>query len=159
MKNERRLERLNKALEVMSLPEKELPMRFDMCMYGEYTDDSGPPPRHCNTAGCFAGEISLHPWFRSRGLVGEWGECNDLILKGRYLCESWNAAIEKFFGITFLEANDLVDSSEGCLDSKHIRAKFTLARNKETDMGYAILPDITQANVRARLRRLIVKYS
>ncbi len=161
MNNARRLERLNKALEVMSLPPSELPMRFDQDVWGTYVDvdldnlDIVPEPRHCNTAGCFAGEISMHPWFRQRGLVGEWNDEGTLSLVARVdrYNPGWTEALQHFFGITWLEAGYLVDATATVLDSAYLNRKF-----RQCYVAGEPYPPITQYNVRNRLKRLIARY-
>lgn len=47
--------------------------KFNMRIWG--THPSGHKPReqnYCGTSACFAGWLSLDPWFRKQGMAGQW---------------------------------------------------------------------------------------
>lgn len=159
--NNHTLERLNKAMEVMELPESELPAPFNMTIFGRIRTvylsiepTKFDAPTRCNTAACFAGNISLHPWFRRRGLKGVWSRdtgslslaASGVLRKGqiaRYL--GWRTGISQFFGITRLEAGELITPAASGLDSRRLQ---------KTDNEYTI----TQKRVVRRLKKLIARY-
>lgn len=137
-----RLERLEKAYEVMGLPVKELPVdTFDMNTFGNKTD--------CGTAACMAGTLSLHPWFRRRGLVGEWRR-GSLVPKGFSSTEwigsshdLWAKMVSGVFGISGFKADSLITPLPGDLD-----------RNPRLNRDGCV----TKATARRRLKVLIDRY-
>lgn len=133
-----RMERLTKALEVMSLPVKELPVDiFDMGDWGNnYSGRTG-----CQTAACGAGTLALHPWFRRRGFRGVWADYGELRLSGDGE-GGWRVKVSEFFGLTNLESFALTVSSYGVLDGI-----------REYD------GNTTKRQFCARLRRLIKHYT
>lgn len=108
----RRIERLTKALEVMSQPVADLPIEvFDMGDWG--TKNGG---RHgCQTAACGAGTMSLHPWFRRRGFRGVWSQWDELRLAGD---ATWSEQVSTFFGLSIQEAYSLTVATCSVLDRK-----------------------------------------
>lgn len=131
--SQRRIERLTKALEVISQPVADLPIGvFDMGNWG--TKHGGR--QGCQTAACGAGTLSLHPWFRRRGFRGKWTTYGELVMPG-----TWRARVSEFFGITQEEGYALTVAVYGGLDGK---AYDTMT---------------TKRQFCARLRRLIKHYT
>lgn len=66
-----RCERAIATLRALKLPKG---AKLDMRFWGYHDNDDHSPPKddYCGTAACAAGWLSLDPWFRKRGMSGQW---------------------------------------------------------------------------------------
>ncbi len=181
MRNEMRLERIDAAIELLERPAAKLPVgRFLMESYGEVSGESEEKqdkadilliPLKCDTAGCIAGTMSLDPYFRRRGFVGEWNEDGQLFLTSSEGVmegdDGWTRGVRELLDITEVETFALVMPSLNILDTKRLH---TLARKYGDEDQYRIDNEdeywggeseeivITQRRAVARLRALRKRY-
>lgn len=150
-----RFERIDAAIEVMQHPE-DLAAKWDMGTFGTQDFNDGEAidggnfdtPNRCNTAACFAGNLSLDPGFRRLGFRGFWEDgCLNLGKPGpERQSRDWSVGLKSVLGITYEEAEDLIAPCITDLDSWYLQNKSVGARN------------ITVKQVVRRLQRLRRRY-
>lgn len=147
-----RTERIEKAIEVMGRPE-DFTTRWNMDTFGDTKWGSHTPlaPLKCNTACCFAGTLSLDPYFRRRGFAGTWDRMNggDLGLNPTKSNPSgeWWQGVQDLFGITSDEAGSLVSPNARSLDGEALHARRAAGK------GYKITPKRMILRLQALLKR------
>ncbi len=144
-----RFERIDAAIDVMEHPEDFL-AQWDMSTFGnqENTVDGTllyDKPERCNTAACFAGNLSLAPTFRRLGFRGYWYDGELHLGKEDAAEQSWCRGLVKVLGITLGEAECLVSPCATELDSRYLQ-------------NLDACKDITPEQVVARLGRLRKRY-
>lgn len=92
-------ERIERAIEFARTWKCPNGARFDMYTFGHHAGNHAPEEQnYCGTAACYAGWLSLDPWFRKRGLRGEWAWSYLIV---RYRRDTDGDALMKFFGLDF----------------------------------------------------------
>jgi len=148
--------RILKAIELMENPE-DFTTKWDMDTFGDLKwsyagGEAKPLPlMKCNTACCFAGTLSLHPYFRARGFTGVWDETEGALSLTSTKANpggEWWQGVQDLFGITEMEAGSLVSPNARELDDQKLHDR------RDAGKGYKITPK----RMIARLRVLLERY-
>lgn len=109
-KHRERCERAIATLWALKLPKG---AHFDMGEWGSHSAAHRPTAdNYCGTAACAAGWLSLDPWFRRRGMKGEWTKrlFNDYELNPFGHDKDPDEELPRFFGLTFEESLEVFGS-------------------------------------------------